>query len=134
MSSRVLVIATSNVDAGEIASTVGARFGEGVEMRVVAPASGLSKLDWLTSAEDDARSDAAGRAEEVADALPGANVDAGVGDTDPLQAIDDALRTFAADEIVVVTRSEDESTWLESGTAESARERFDIPITHLVVG
>jgi GABA permease len=131
---RVLVVATSNIGRAEIDAAIGGRFGNEAEVRVVAPASGLSKLQWLTNAEDDARADAGERAETVAEALPTENVDTEVGDSRPLQAITDALRTFPADQIVVVTRSADEATWLENDTAEAARERFAVPITHIVVG
>jgi GABA permease len=99
---------------------------------IATPASGLSRLDWLTNAEDDARADAEKRAERLADALPGDGVSADVGDTDPLQAIADALADYPADEIVVITRPADEATWLESSAAKDARARFDLPITHLV--
>lgn len=133
VSTRILVVATSKIGGEEIASAVGERFGTDAEVVIVAPASGISRLDWLTNAEDDARENAAGRAADAADALPGDTVDGGVGDSDPLQAIEDALRTFDADEVVVITRTYEEATWLESGAAASARERFDLPVTHLVV-
>jgi hypothetical protein len=58
-------------------------------------------------------------------------VEEATGHSDPLAAIQDALREFPADEIVVVTRPEEDTTWLERGTGESGR--FDIPVTHLVV-
>lgn len=132
MPKRILVIATSDIPADEIGSQISTRFGAESELRVVAPASGLSRIDWLTNAEDDARADAEDRAERLADALPGDDVPADVGDTDPLQAIEDALAGYPADEIVVITRPEDETTWLESGAAEDARARFAVPITHLV--
>ena len=50
-----------------------------------------------------------------------------------MQAIRDALTTFPADEIVVLTRPEEQLSWLEEGAAETADERFDLPVTHLVV-
>ena len=56
-----------------------------------------------------------------------------VGDGDPLQAIEDALRTFGADEIVISTHPEGRSHWLERNVVGDARERFDVPITHVVV-
>jgi hypothetical protein len=133
MGNRILVVPTSKIGTDEINSAVGARFGENAEVRVIAPASGISRLDWLTNAEDDARADAADRATEVADALPTNATDAGVGDTDPLQAIEDALRTFDADEVVMIMRTDDEASWLESRAGESASERFAVPVTHLVV-
>ena len=56
-----------------------------------------------------------------------------VGDGDPLQAIEDALRTFGADEIVISTHPAGRSNWLERGVVGAARERFDVPVTHVVV-
>jgi hypothetical protein len=56
-----------------------------------------------------------------------------VGDGDPLQAMEDALRTFGADEIIISTHPEGRSHWLERGVVEKARQRFAVPITHVVV-
>jgi hypothetical protein len=56
-----------------------------------------------------------------------------VGDAEPLQAIEDALRTFGADEIIISTHPEGRSHWLEKGVVTGARERFAVPITHVVV-
>jgi GABA permease len=133
VSHRVLVVVTSRVGANEIRSTVASRFDEEADVRVVAPASGVSRVEWLTSDEDAARADAAARADQVATAIPSANVESTAGDVDPVLAIEDALREFPADEIVVVTRPEEDASWLESGSGEEAKRRFDIPVTHLVV-
>ena len=59
-------------------------------------------------------------------AIRGAGLDATgeIGDDDPLQAIEDALRTFAPDEIIISTHPEGRSNWLERGIVENARERF----------
>jgi GABA permease len=56
-----------------------------------------------------------------------------VGDDDPLQAIEDALRSFPADEIVLSTHPPGRSNWLERGLVEHARERFEVPLAHVVV-
>ena len=47
--------------------------------------------------------------------------------------MDDALRTFGADEIVISTHPPGRSNWLEKGVIERAREHFAVPITHVVV-
>ena len=47
--------------------------------------------------------------------------------------MEDALRTFGADEIVISTHPEGRSNWLERGVVNAARERFEVPITHVVV-
>jgi hypothetical protein len=103
-------------------------------MRVVAPAAQLSPLEWLASDVDEAREQAAGVAREAKDAVEpeAASIEAGVGDTDPLQAIEDALREFPADEIIVVTRPGEEAGWLEADAGEEAKRRFRVPVTHLV--
>jgi len=56
-----------------------------------------------------------------------------VGDGDPVRAIEDALRTFRPDELVVSTHPPGRSNWLERGVVERARERFELPLTHVVV-
>src|SRR4051794_32770074 len=133
MSKRLLVVPTSGVSPESTGRMVQQRYGSEVEVHVVAPASGIGRLDWLANAEDDARADAHALAVRVAAAVPGSNVVAEPGDTDPVQAIRDALTTFAADEIVVVTCPDEKLTWLESGAAEIADDRFLLPVTHLVV-
>ena len=104
---------------------------EDAAVKVIAHVSDLSPLQWLTNEEDDARHAALERARGVADAAETAHTTADVGDTDPVQAIEDALRTFPADEIVVVAPPEDDTTWLESEKAEEARRRFGAPVTRL---
>jgi hypothetical protein len=47
--------------------------------------------------------------------------------------MEDALRTFGADEIILSTHPEGRSHWLERGVVEAARARFAVPITHVVV-
>lgn len=133
MAHRVLVVATADVPAAEVRSRVGAHAGEEAEVRVVVPASNLSVLDWLTNDEDDVRAEAGQRAEAIAAALPGEGIETEVGDTDPVTAIEDALRTFPADELVVVTRPDEQASWLEQGAGRVALECFALPVTHLVV-
>jgi hypothetical protein len=53
--------------------------------------------------------------------------------TDPAGAIEEARRRYGADEVVVVTRVSDEDSWVGSGAVDSARERLDVPLTHLLV-
>ena len=107
---------------------------ESAEVRIVAPAADVSPLQWLASDEDAARGKAEGTASQAADAVaPEAEVAAEVGDTDPVQAIEDALREFPADELIVVTRRDAEAGWLEKDSAGEAYERFGLPVTHLAV-
>jgi hypothetical protein len=130
---RLLVVATASVPGAALRTSVRAHAGEDAETLVVAPASDISRLDWLTNADDDARTDAAERADELAEAAPSDDVESRVGDSDPVKAIEDALRTFPADELIVVTLADEDAGWLEKGSAATALNRFALPVTHLVV-
>ncbi|HEV8104422.1 MAG TPA: hypothetical protein VGP69_11890 [Gaiellaceae bacterium] len=132
MARRIVVVTTATVPQAGVEAVVRAHAGDDAELHVVAPASKISWLDRLTNAEDDARADAAERAELASEAAPGDQAHGHVGDVDPLQAIEDALRMFGADEIVVLTAPDEEASWLESGLGEKASERFAVPVTHLV--
>ena len=136
MSRHILVVTTAPVEGEALRDRVLEDVDDsGAEVKVVATASDLSPLDWLANDEDDARAEAESRAEGVGRAVaPGADgVEAEVGDTDPIQAIEDALRTFPADELVLVTRKEADAGWLEEGAADEALARFNLPVKHLVV-
>ena len=56
-----------------------------------------------------------------------------MGDGDPLQAIEDAVRTFGPDEIVISTHPAGRSHWLERDVVGAARDRFDVTISPVVV-
>lgn len=133
MSRRLLVVPTASIPAAALRAAVRAHAGEDAEILVVAPASGISRLDWLTNADGNARADAATRADEVAEAAPSDDVESQVGDSDPVKAIEDALRSFPADEVIVVTLPDEDAGWLEKGSAETALAQFSLPVTHLVV-
>ena len=131
---RLLVVANETV-GGEMLRRMILSKAEGVDEQVLVVVPALnSPLRHWASDEDDARAAAATRLEQSLGRLKEAGVDAAgqVGDGDPLQAMEDALRTFGADEIVISTHPEGKSHWLERGVVEKARERFAVPITHVV--
>jgi hypothetical protein len=132
---KLLVVATAPVEPGPLREVVREHAGDEAEIRVVAPASDVSPLQWLASDEDAAREKAAGVASDAARTVEteASRTEAQVGDTDPVQAIEDALRTFPADEVLVVTRPDDDASWLEQDSAQAARERFGVPVTRLTV-
>jgi hypothetical protein len=132
---RILVIANETVGGDELLSIV-RRKTEGIreQVLVVCPALNSQVRTWASD-EDGARAAAQRRLDASLAQLRGHGVTAKgeVGDGDPLQAIEDALRTFGADEIVISTHPEGRSNWLERNVVGAARERFDVPITHVVV-
>jgi hypothetical protein len=132
---RILVVANETVAGRALRAEVVRRASDGdAEVLVVTPALNTRIRHW-TSDEDEARAAAQGRLDESLAALAADGIDARgiVGDDDPIQAVEDALRMFPADEIVVSTHPAGRSNWLEDGVVERAKERFDLPITHVVV-
>ena len=89
-------------------------------MLVVVPALNTPLKHWVSD-EDGARAAAGERLEASLEAMRAAGIEARgeVGDGDPLQAIEDALRTFAPDELVISTHPEGRSNWLERGVVEA---------------
>ncbi|MBA3717996.1 MAG: hypothetical protein H0W87_07210 [Actinobacteria bacterium] len=132
---RILVVANETVGGRTLREMIRDR-SEGVraEVLVVCPALNSPLRHW-TSDEDKARAAAQLRLDESLALLREAGVNARgeVGTGDPLQAIEDALRTFGADEVILSTHPEGRSNWLERGVVEGARQRFAVPITHVVV-
>ena len=127
----VLVITSSEWPVAELRALLGDDIGE---LLVVVPTVRQSRLQWLTNADDDARERADDAASSIAGAVPSQETEASAGDPDPVLAVKDALGEFAADEVVVVTRTDDEATWLEEGSSEAiARALGGIKVTRLVV-
>jgi hypothetical protein len=127
---RVLLVTTTVVGESELRDEL----ADADEVRVVAPAAKVSRLAWLTGAEDDARSEADLAAQTAAEAALGqasVEVDPTSQNTDAAQDVDDALRTFEPDEVVVVTRAEEESTWLEDEALRKAVDDSGVPVRHI---
>jgi hypothetical protein len=133
---RILVVANETVGGAALRREIVHRAGgqEETDVLVVSPALNTRIRHW-TSDEDRARGEAEKRLEASLAALAGEGITARgqVGDDDPMQAIDDALRTFGADEIIISTHPPGRSNWLERQLVERARERYDCRIGHVVV-
>jgi len=132
---RVLVVAAEQCVGAELIDELRARTGgERVRARIVAPAL-TSRLRFWASDETPGREAATRRLQASLAECKAAGIDVEglVGDSDPLQAIDDEVRLFAPDEIVVATHPEDRENWLEHDLVPQARRRHGVPITHVVV-
>jgi hypothetical protein len=132
---RILVIANETVGGATLREEIRRRAESYEEhVLVVCPALNSPLRHWASD-EDGARAAAQERLARSLARLSAAGVGARgqVGDAEPLQAMEDALRTFGADEIIISTHPEGRSNWLEKGVVTGARERFAVPITHVVV-
>jgi nucleotide-binding universal stress UspA family protein len=132
---RVLVVANETVGGSQLLDTIRERIaGRDARVLVVCPALNSPLRHWASD-EDDARHNAQERLDASLATMQGAGIQATgeIGDGDPIQAIEDALRTFRPDELVVSTHPLGKSHWLERGVVEKARERFALPVTHVIV-
>ncbi len=132
---RVLVVANETVGGSELLAELKRHARDAkTEVLVVTPALNSPLKHWVSD-EDGARAAAGKRLDDSLEAMRAAGLSARgeVGDADPLQAIEDALRTFAPDELVISTHPEGRSHWLERGVVAGAKERFELPVTHVVV-
>ena len=123
MTRNVLVVALDDVSDEKMRKAIETRNEVAdVNVLVVAPTPSVGPLQWLTGAEDDARAEAEQLANRAAEAVD-ADVQTEVGDRDPLLAVEDALRSFHADEIVLAGSAGAET--------EAALRRFHLPISRL---
>jgi hypothetical protein len=132
---RILVIANETVGGEALRDRIQERgAGYRTQVLVVSPALNTPLRHWASD-EDPARAQAQERLERSLERLEQLGIQARgeIGDGDPVQAIEDALRTFGADEVIISTHPEGRSHWLERGVVRNARDRFAVPITHVVV-
>lgn len=121
---RVLVVATEPPNEAALREQV----GDADEIRVVTPAAKVSRLTWLTGADDDARAEAAETAEQIAEAT-GGEVDRTSQNTDAAQDVEDAVRTFRPDEIVVHAGADD--SMFEDDAVRKALEESGVPVRRI---
>lgn len=133
---RLLVVANETVGGGALLEEIVNRSrGRESEILVVTPALAVSRAEHWASDVDEALELARQRMELslIEIGKLGLRARGEIGDSDPNVAIEDALRLFPADEIVISTHPPDTSRWLERGVVERARDEIDLPITHVVV-
>lgn len=133
---RLLVVANETVGGAALLDEIRDRCrNRDCKILVVTPALAASRAAHWASDTDEATELARQRMELsliAIDAL-GLKAKGEIGDSDPNVAIEDALRVFPADEIVISTHPPERSHWLEHGVVERAREQIDLPISHVVV-
>jgi len=133
---RILVVANQTAAGRELLEEIRNRCrGVDCEVLLVSPALVGSRSQHWASDIDEGLDLARERMGRSVTALRGVGVEvrAEVGDPDPNMAIEDALRMFPADEIVISTLPPGESKWLEHDVVERTRAEVDLPMTHVIV-
>ena len=133
---RILVVANQTAAGRELLDEITNRCrGQRCQVMLVSPALVGSRAARWASDVDEGMDLARERMARSISALRGVGVEvrAEVGDPDPNMAIEDALRVFPADEIVISTLPPKQSRWLEHEVVERTRREVDLPMTHVVV-
>ena len=128
---KLLVLTAEPISADVLRDAAGDE-ADDAEVMVVSPALTDSPLRFWVSDADAAIEHAESTVEETVERLDEEGVDA-VGDTgesDPMQALEDALATFDADRVVVFTHPEAERDYLEEGFVEEAEHLLGVPVIH----
>ena len=134
---RILVVANETVAGRALLDEIKSRTeGRDSEILVVVPALTSSQLQHWSSDVDGALKEARARLRRSLAAMDAAGLEARghVGDHhEPNAAIEDALREFPADEVIISTHPAHRSRWLERGVVERARSEVPLPVTHVIV-
>lgn len=128
---NLLVLAPEPVDADTVREALPGDDLSGAKILYVSPALNESKLAFWVSDSDEAIAEAGERAAETEKALTDDGLQAtGVtGESEPLLALQDALATFPADQILVFVRPGDEQRYREDDVVGEAQRRFGVPVT-----
>jgi hypothetical protein len=134
---RVLVMANETVGGKALLAEIQNRCkGRSSETLVVVPALTSSRMEHWASDVDGALEEARRRLDDSLRRMADAGIRARgqVGDHhEPNASLEDALRDFPADEVIISTHPPDRSRWLERGVVQRAREEVPLPVTHVVV-
>lgn len=131
---HVLVIANETLAGNELQAHINRPEAGRVEVDILAPVL-TSRLHYAVTDIDSALADARarlGRSLAWADEH-GVVARGEVGDPDPTTAIEDELRDFGADEVIVVTHPYQRETWQEQGELDRLRSELDVPVTQLAL-
>ncbi len=133
--SRVLVVANETVGASELLTELRRLKNErDADYFVCAPAQPLDTGQGAAWSADATVAAARHRLESVLSILrgEGLRVDGDLGDYRPLHAMDDAVRDFRPDLIVISTLPEERSNWLRQDIVARAKSKYGVAVRHIV--
>lgn len=132
---RVLIVAAAAIEGEELREAITEHVGDDdAEVRLLAPAVDQSALQHTFGDVDAALEKAREKLERSSEELRRAGISAEgeVGDPDVKIAIEDALQTFPADEVVIIGHR-DHARWVERHGIEEAEREIEPKITEIFV-
>ncbi len=133
---RLLAIVTDALEGSEpIEEIRRAGNGSGTSLRIVAPAIEATAFRHTLGDIDEPTREAEERLRVSLDLLGRGGLDATgeVGDPDPVQAAQDALRKEPADEIIIFEREATQTRWFEEDLLERAQASLQPPLRMVVL-
>jgi len=133
---KVLVLTSEPITAQQLRDALGSDGDPGdAEVMVVAPALADSAVKfWMSDADEAiARADQVRRESVERLGREGVSATGDTGEADPYTAIEDALKTFDADRIVLFTHGDDAQRYREDLDDREIAERFGRPVDHASV-
>jgi len=131
---KLLVLTPEPIDADFLRATLGDEV-DGAEVFVVSPATNQSGLAFWVSDPDDAIREAETAQVDTVERLEEEDIDAAgtTGESEPALALQDAMATFPADRILIVSHPEGDRDYREDHGLADAEARFGVPVTHATI-
>ena len=131
---RALVVADPDCSAVAVCDAIEAQLDAVAAVHLVVPVR-VSHLHFLANDESEERRDAEQMMSIAVAVLRqrGVPTSGSVGSDKPLESMTDALASFPATEVLLVTPSEEESYWLERDLLAKARALTELAVTQVVV-
>jgi hypothetical protein len=131
---HVLVVAGVTLAGEALAAELRSAGGATAELDVLAPIQGSRSHHWASDLDRE-RAEARVRLDaSLAWATAHGFAASGrVGDADPLLAIEDELRDFGADEVIVAAHRDEHASWLAGRMLGQLERELDIPVRQVVV-
>jgi hypothetical protein len=133
---KLLVLTSEPITAAQLRGAVGADVDpRDAEVMVVAPALHENPVKFWFSDADEAIAKAQEVRAETVERLgeEGVAATGDTGESDPIEAIADALQTFPADRVVVFTHPDDSQSYREDVDEREIEERFGVPVDRATV-
>ena len=131
---RILVVANRTLRSDSLRDELLALGRSGAEIRIVAPIV-VSRANYIASDVDREMRDTRERLVDTLDwaSASGIRVTGRIGDPmAAFAAVEDELRLFGADTVIVSTHPPRQSNWLETDIVDRLRAQLDVPVAHIM--
>jgi hypothetical protein len=130
---HLLVVASATLSGEDLRRAVQAGGGT-VELDVLAPILVSRSHHWAGDVDRELAEAQARLQASLAWAIEhGFTAKGEVGDADPLVAIEDELRDFGADEVIIVTQPRERASWLANRMVGHLQRELDIPVRQIAI-